>query len=102
MGLLSPENFTLRIEYGEAPEKGWRIKQHSFSRLWILFPGRTGSVILHSYDWTHAKSKIRDQRIGIARFERWMQKPENKSVSARIYDSETNVIIHRYKNGHKV
>ena len=100
---MSDETSILYYSTDPPPATGWKLKVHSFSSLWILFPGRTKGVVLYSWDWTHAKAHSRDQRLGIRRFERWLMKPENsKFVKARIYHINTSKVIHEYKNGIKI
>jgi len=99
----SPDIHDYRRVVEAPPEKGWRIHTHSFSRLWILYPNRTKGVQFLSYDWTHDRSQVRDQLIGINRFERYLMAPKNAGwVMARIYDVATNEIRRKYKAGHRL
>lgn len=92
----------LKIHGAPPDEKGWKPRRDSFSRLWIGYPdGKT--LTFHSYDWPGSTSKVRDQALGIARFERLLTKPLYNGYSiARIYDARTGQIIHEYKHGCKV
>lgn len=84
------------------PEKGWRIPQHSLTRLWVIFRDRPKPCIFHGRDWSHDKSSKRSQRLGVIRFERYLEKVRGNWIKARIYCSITNETLHEYENGSKI
>ena len=92
--------FELKRIVQKAPKKkGWNLKEHSFSKLWMKMPDNS-TVIRYSFDWKGAFSSVRDQRIGIERLKKNILLPENKHHEvAIIYDKETNAMLLIYRAG---
>jgi hypothetical protein len=94
----------LKRIYGKPPHgEKWRLKDHSLSKLWIgLTNGRT--LIFYSRDWPHEASGLRDQLIGIKRFEKNILHNLEKYpyTTAIIYDKHSDAVIAKYREGRKL
>jgi hypothetical protein len=95
---------TLKRIFGRPPEAGtWKLRQHSLSKLWIgLADGRT--LTFWSRDWPHDKSGLRDQVIGIKRFEKNILNRMDRYpyTTAIIYDAHSDEVIAKYREGKKL
>lgn len=103
--MREPEQPGRRILRGPAPERGWRLSEHSLSKLWIKFGDQAAQergITLHSRDWAWKRSKVRNQELGIRRFQRYILRRARDIRFARIYDAESNIIIKEYRNGNWV
>lgn len=94
-------DYPLKRIFGK-PETSWKLKTHSLSKLWIgLADGRT--LTFFSRDWPHDKSGLRDQTIGIKRFEKLLaQADKYPYTTAIIYDTHTGEEIAKYREGKKL
>lgn len=93
----------LKRIWGKPEEGKWKLKFHSLSKLWIaLTNGKT--LIFYSRDWPHEASGLRDQLIGIKRFEKNILSNMEKYpyTTAIIYDQHSDAVIAKYREGRKL
>lgn len=81
----------------EIPVKGWKLQQHSFSKMIVWF--EDGNIrTRYSIDWKHKYSQ-RDRAIGLNRFKQKIAEYGTRACSIEIYDLRTNQIIGKFYKG---
>lgn len=81
--------------------KGWKLQQDSLSKAIVHFKDKNTRTF-YSYDWHHRYSKLRDQKLGLARLHKMITAFGTKAGLTTIYDIATRQRIARYYEGDPV
>lgn len=82
-----------RIDTTPPPNRRWKFKVHSFTKMVVYPYPNSERVVRYSIDWTNSRKAPRDQRVGLNNLKKVLQKEFPGFHHALFYDITSDKLM---------